>query len=79
MHANRHSKAAHVDATDPASAEMVNPETHRRAKVVEKDDGLYIVVVDQQGELVTKFQRRPTQGGLVGALEYLLRGGYKEE
>ena len=77
FHCNRHAKAQNVSAADPAVVTMQNPRTNRKANVVEKD-GVFVVVLDAQGELVTKFKRdKPAHGGLEGTIEYLRRGGYE--
>jgi hypothetical protein len=77
FHSNRHSKAKDVSENDPAVATLINPKTNRKANIVEKG-GVFVVVLDAEGELVTKFKRdKPTHGGLEGTIEYLRRVGYE--
>ncbi len=77
FHSNRHSKAQNVSAADTALITLRNPKTNRNANVVEKD-GLFVIVLDGEGELVTKFKRdKPAHGGLAGTIEYLRRVGYE--
>jgi hypothetical protein len=76
-HAERHKAAACVSENDRPAIELVNPDTHRHGRVVMKESRPFIVVTDENGITVTKFKRRDNQGGFIGALSYLLRGGYE--
>lgn len=77
-HALRHSLSADVGPGDPAVAWFHNAKTGRDAAIIKKKGLVHVVVVDEQGLLVTKFCRsKPAHGGVEGTKEYLQRGGYK--